>query len=90
MPTKIGQIEGSSNVLASGVGTIPDGAATVKVTHGLGFVPARIIVTPHTDPVTRGPWVSSFDSDADGLKFTVSVQTAMSGKTLPFSWAALA
>ncbi len=52
-------VEAGIGADARGTGTIPNGANSVNVAHGLGIASLVAVVTPQTDPGSGGIWVSA-------------------------------
>ena len=67
---------GAGYVTTAGVGTIPDGDATLIVAHGLGATPTSVTVTPGGEARL---WVT----DIDGTNFTVNRANIESALPLP-------
>jgi len=67
-----------TNLEKTGSATIAAGQTAVKVTHGLAAKPTRVFLSPTSDTGGKRFWVSSYDSDGDGLKFTITIDSVHS------------
>lgn len=72
----------------SGTATVTAAVTEIKVTHGLAAIPTRVQLTPTSLEAVTHWWVSSKDSDADGLKFTITVDQVPGGAGAIFDWRA--
>jgi hypothetical protein len=68
---------------ASGTATIAVAGTSVVVTHGMNVTPARVLLTPTTDPQQRY-WVSA----KTATTFTISVSAAIATSAVNFDWLA--
>ncbi|MDD5094051.1 MAG: hypothetical protein PHV74_06710 [Dehalococcoidia bacterium] len=73
----------------SGTATVANATTTIKVAHGLAAVPARVSITCTGWGNATKAWISSKDSDGDGLKFTISVDADPGASTATFDWRAI-
>jgi hypothetical protein len=73
----------------SGTATVANATTTIKVTHGLAAVPTRIQLTATAWGNSAKAWISSKDSDGDGLKFTITVDADPGATGATFDWKAV-
>jgi hypothetical protein len=70
-----------------GTATLALSTTSIKVAHGLSVRPTRVILSPTSGTGGKRFRVSSYDSDGDGLKFTITVDSSYSSN-ITFDWEA--
>lgn len=70
----------------SGTAIVLNATTSIKVAHGLADIPTRVQITATLWSNATKAWVSSKDSDADGLKFTITVDQDPGAGTAVFDW----
>ncbi len=73
----------------SGSATVLNTTTSIKVAHGLSAIPTRVQITSTGWGNATRAWISSKDSDGDGLRFTISVDADPGITGAIFDWRAV-